>query len=153
MDLVQSACREVLADLSRCDARDEAGFRHWLYRAAERKIVDRARYHARGKRDAARQVAWPEGATAEVEALRQGYSGFWTPSREAVVAEELVRLEQALQSLPDDQREVIVLARIVGLPRAEIARRQGRSEGATRVLLHRALARLAREMGAAEDGE
>jgi DNA-directed RNA polymerase specialized sigma24 family protein len=38
---------------------------------------------------------------------------------------------------------VISLARIVGLSHAEIAKEMGRSEGAVRTLLSRALARLA----------
>ena len=37
-DLVQSACREVLADLSSFEYRGEATFRCWLYRCAERDI-------------------------------------------------------------------------------------------------------------------
>jgi len=38
---------------------------------------------------------------------------------------------------------VITLAHLVGLARAEIAQQMGKSEGAVRVLLHRALARMA----------
>ena len=50
-------------------------------------------------------------------------------------------------ALPDEYRQVILLARIVGLSHADLAREMGRSETAVRTLLHRALARLAREMG------
>lgn len=42
------------------------------------------------------------------------------------------------------------LAHVVGLSRAEIAERLGKSEGAVRVLLHRALARLADVLADAE---
>ena len=45
--------------------------------------------------------------------------------------------------LPDDQREVILLARVVGLPHAIVAQEMGRTPAATRTLLSRALARLA----------
>ena len=64
--------------------------------------------------------------------------------------EELARLEAALTRLSGEHREVIVLARIVGLSPAQIGAQLGKSEGATRILLHRALARLARELGRAE---
>jgi DNA-directed RNA polymerase specialized sigma24 family protein len=70
-DLVQSACREVLQDLSACSSLDEAGFRRWLYLAAERKILDRARYHAREKRGAGRDAH--ALSDVEVQALSQGY--------------------------------------------------------------------------------
>lgn len=57
--------------------------------------------------------------------------------------EELAALEKALGELPEDYREVILLARVMGLDHASVAAQMGRSETATRSLLHRALARLA----------
>ena len=48
---------------------------------------------------------------------------------------------------------MILLARVEGLSRAEVAARMERSEGSVRMLLHRALAALAVELGgAAGDG-
>ena len=76
-----------------------------------------------------------------------GYSGLCTPSRDAAAREELARAEAALARLSEEHREVIVLARIVGLSHAQIAEKLGTTEVATRSLLHRALARLAVEMG------
>jgi RNA polymerase sigma-70 factor (ECF subfamily) len=144
LDLVQSACYEALKAMPNEGVGDEAGFKHWFYLAAERKIVDRARYHAAQKRSPSRET--PLGSEIDLierGLIERGYSGFWTPSRQAAAREEIEQMEAALRRLPDDQREVIVLARIVGLPHAEIGERLGRSEGAVRVLLHRALARLA----------
>lgn len=138
-DLVQSACYEVLKAMPKEDVGDEAAFKHWLYLAAERKIVDRARHHAAAKRSPSRETRL--GSDAEL--LERGYSGFWTPSRHAAAREEIERMEAALRRLPDDARETIVLARIVGLSCAEIGAKTGRTEGAVRVLLHRSLARLA----------
>ena len=56
--------------------------------------------------------------------------------------EDLERIERAFAELPEDYREVILLSRLVGLSHREIAEDWGRKEGAIRVLLHRALARL-----------
>ena len=39
-DLVQSVCREVLGRLDRFQHGGEAGFRHWLYATALRKVRD-----------------------------------------------------------------------------------------------------------------
>ncbi len=150
LDIVQSACREILQDIDRVAVDDEEHFRHWLFLAVERKILDRARYWNRQKREAAREVAWPRGGTGtdrEMDLALTGCGGIFTPSREAAAHEELERLQGAFAELADDHREVILLARVVGLPHAEIAERMDRSEGAVRVLLHRALARLATVLG------
>jgi RNA polymerase sigma-70 factor (ECF subfamily) len=147
-DLVQSACREVLRDIGRHEFKDEAGFRQWLYTAAERKILDRARYHARPQRDAARRVAMTDDVSrAEAETLRSAYERIQTPSEAAGLREDWRAVESALEKLPDDYREVIVLAYLVGISHDEIACKLGRTPGATRVLLHRAVARLANLLG------
>jgi len=145
-DLVQSACREVLEDLSACSSLDENGFRRWLYLAAERKILDRARYHARQKRGAGREACTL--SEIEVQALSQGYGDLVSPSRVAIAHEEIERLEAALARLSEPDRRVIVLSRIVGLPHAELARGMGTSEVNSRGALRRALARLSIELGA-----
>lgn len=144
LDLAQSACREMLRDIPTEGYRDEAGFRHWLFLAAERKILDRARWHGRGKRAEGEALTY---SAAEVDLLARGYGGLATPSGVAIAREELERLEAAMSQLPEEQRQVIVLARVVGLSHAEIAKATGKSEVALRSLLHRALARLSAQLG------
>jgi RNA polymerase sigma-70 factor (ECF subfamily) len=147
-DLVQSVCREVLAELPRFEVRAGGGFREWLQRMAENKIRDRRRYWRRDKRDAEREIALDasrarNGARAAGTQTSAELAHLMTPSRQAVGREELARLERAFCELPDDYREVIVLARLRGWSHAEIAEKLGRTELATRTLLSRALARLA----------
>lgn len=150
LDLVQSACREVLEDIQVRDFGDESGFKRWLYRAAENKIRDKARYHGRERRDAARVRSLDVARDDELATYRRGVAAFFTPSREAMAREELATLERALAELPEDYRQVILLTRVMNLGHATVAEQMGRSETATRSLLHRALARLARLM--AEQG-
>lgn len=148
-DLVQSVCREVLAEPS--PPRAGQGFREWLHRAAENKIKDRWRYWKRERRDPAREAALhPEGPVdrsrtggSDAARLPDSLADLITPSRAAAGREDLVRLEHAFRGLPPDYREVIVLARLRGMPHATIAAKLGRTELATRTLLSRALARLA----------
>lgn len=68
------------------------------------------------------------------------------------VAGELVelrgRLRRALDSLPEAQRQVVVLKDIYDWSHAEIAESMGISVSATKVRLHRARARLARYLEA-----
>jgi RNA polymerase sigma-70 factor (ECF subfamily) len=55
-------------------------------------------------------------------------------------------LESALSTLPDDQRNVVVLRHLVGLTPGEIADRMGRSEASIHGLHHRARLSLRREL-------
>ena len=60
--------------------------------------------------------------------------------------DRLELLGQALERLPDDYREVILLTKIEGLPAKEVGVRMERSENAVNLLLSRALKRLAEEL-------
>ncbi len=60
-----------------------------------------------------------------------------------MLRETIDLIERAFEELPDDHRQVILLARLVGLSRKEIADEMGRSEVAVRNLLSRALSQLA----------
>ena len=74
-----------------------------------------------------------------------------SPSRVAIAREDVSLLESVFDQLSDEHREVITLHRLVGLDHDEIGRRMGRTAAASRVLLHRALARLGRLMATARD--
>ena len=143
-DLVQSTCREVLEHIDRFQYRGEAGFKNWLYTTAMRKIVNRHEFYTAQKRDAGREVPLEvrTGSSSDVN-LGDCYRTFATPSRAVSVKEALELTEKAFDQLPEHYREVIILARLVGMSRAEIAERTGRTEGAVRTLLSRALATLA----------
>ena len=56
--------------------------------------------------------------------------------------EELEEVLAGVAKLPDDRREVLILRFALGMDNREIARALGRSEGATKVLIHRAIRQL-----------
>lgn len=60
--------------------------------------------------------------------------------------DRLLLLDEALQRLTDDHREVILLMKIEGLSAREVGERMERSENAVHLLLSRALKRLAEEL-------
>lgn len=136
-DLVQSVCREMLEDMPVLEYRGMAAFKKWLYLNALRKIYDRNEFYQRQRRDVGRERL----LATDAEQL-SAFASLITPSRVAMNHEEVDRFETAFAQLSDEQREVITLARIIGLPHDEIAVEMGRTPVATRVLLHRALARL-----------
>jgi RNA polymerase sigma-70 factor (ECF subfamily) len=148
-DLVQSVCREVLEHEERFQHPNEGAFKQWLFTTARRKIINRRDYYLAEKRDVLRDVP-AEGAGES--ALFACYKTFSTPSAHAGVREELERVELAFEQLSAEQREVILAAHVSGMSRAQIALQMGKSEGAVRVLLHRALARLSGLLGERDGG-
>ena len=144
-DIAQSVCREVLQDVGRVTYDSEAAFKHWLYTAALRVIRNRAKFWRREKRDVDRErrAGSQAGAIADHDDLLRCYRGVATPSMRLQSVEEIRRIERAFDRLTEDHREVITLSRMLGLSHAEVAERMGRTEQATRALLHRALGTLA----------
>jgi RNA polymerase sigma-70 factor (ECF subfamily) len=67
-----------------------------------------------------------------------------SPSQGAVRAEELLRLAAALTRLSEDQRQVVELHHLKGLPVAEVAEQMGRTPAAVVGLLFRGLKKLRR---------
>jgi RNA polymerase sigma-70 factor (ECF subfamily) len=124
-DLAQSVCREVLADLPELDFRREDQFRAYLFLQARRKVLDRARYYRVDVRDPNRRQEFVGGADPAANA----------PSPSLLA-------EQAIQELPENQREAVLLSRVAGMSYAEIAELKGQSESAIRGLVARALSRL-----------
>src|SRR5262249_10200226 len=70
-----------------------------------------------------------------------------TPSQRAVRREQAVLLADALERLPADYREVIVLRHLQELSFAEVAARMDRSEDAVKKLWTRALTKLRGSLG------
>jgi RNA polymerase sigma-70 factor (ECF subfamily) len=56
--------------------------------------------------------------------------------------DELGRVLAGVQRLPDDRREALIMRFALGMDNREIARAMGRSDGATKVLIHRAIKQL-----------
>lgn len=136
-DLVQSTCRELLQAGPDFTWQGEARFRSWLFTAARNKIRMRLRHQRTLKRQHVRD------ADADVDRLVDPVAAAHSPSREAIGHEANQTMQRALDSLLPDQREVIALARLAGLPIPEVARLMERSENAVRTLLSRSLVALA----------
>ena len=56
--------------------------------------------------------------------------------------ERLKSILDGVQQLPDDRREALIMRFALGMDNREIARALGRTDGATKVLLHRAIRQL-----------
>jgi RNA polymerase sigma-70 factor, ECF subfamily len=67
--------------------------------------------------------------------------------------EDLNQILVAVQQLPDDRREALIMRFALGMDNREIARALGRTDGATKVLLHRAIRQLEELVKAKEGGD
>jgi RNA polymerase sigma-70 factor (ECF subfamily) len=56
--------------------------------------------------------------------------------------DELARILEGVKELPEDRREALIMRFALGMDNREIARALGRTEGATKVLIHRAIKQL-----------
>jgi len=143
-DIVQSICREVFQRLAtdRFEYHGEREFKQWLYGAALLKLAERARHWRAERRDAARELAPGSACDSGLPAAREPTASA-TPSASAIRHEDAQRVRAAITGLPEPYRGIVELAYIEGLSHKEIATRLSISETNSRVLLSRAVARLA----------
>ena len=114
----------------------ESSFRVWLFQIARNALSNerrRARRHPASPID----LALEQPASDDVQAT----------------AGRRIELEQAwavIEQLPVDRRRALVLRFVNEMSTREIADVLGKSEGATRVLIHRSLQAVARQLGRME---
>jgi RNA polymerase sigma factor (sigma-70 family) len=146
-DLVQSVCREVLQNSDKFEYQGEAAFRSWLYQAALRKLIDRHRYYTAEKREAGREAPIDGGERLSSEAasvLAASLAG--SPSGEAIMNEEVLRLERGFAALAEADRRIIHMVYVRGMSHSAVARELDCSEVVSRKQLSRALARLSKRI-------
>ena len=130
-DLTQAIFVKVLEALPRYESRG-VPFGGWLFRLARNTVID----FVRTRRD---------HTALEVAAGRPG--GDAGPADVAAAREAIEALRVALDSLTDEQRDVIALRFFAGLSAREAAQAMGKQEGTIRGLQFRALAALRRALG------
>jgi RNA polymerase sigma-70 factor, ECF subfamily len=102
--------------------------RPWLIRIAHNLAANHYRDRARRPASSIEDTAEP-AASHTTEELVEG-------------RDELSRVLDGVDRLPDDRREALIMRFALGMDNREIARAMGRSEGATKVLIHRAIKQL-----------
>lgn len=142
-DVVQSVMRELLTDLDKMPIDGERGLYGWALLTARRKIIDKARSLPRRPGVAApEQPSWSRFDREVADA----YSCLPSPEAHAMAAETQLRVELALRALPERMQRIVVMAKMMDLTHEQCGRELGISAGASRILLLRALTRLAKEL-------
>jgi len=116
---------------------DGRPLRPWLIRIAHNLALNYYRDRSR-RPQTSLESADPIATRHGTEAIAEG-------------REELREVMANLDHLPDDRRDALIMRFALGMDNREIARALGRTDGATKVLIHRAIKQLQEEMGS--DGE
>ncbi len=145
MDLVQDTLIHAFGGLDSFTYRNEGDFVRWLSKIAENSLRDNVdRLHA-GKRDIRKEVPLgnPRPTTTGGFVGTPGPIEATTPSVIMSKKEDLDKLEKSMDKLRPEYREVILLAKIEGLSYSQIGDRLGKSTGAVKMLVSRAIVALA----------
>src|SRR5919206_239319 len=102
--------------------------RPWLIRIAHNLAANLYRDRARRPQSPLEESA-PVRTTHTTEGLVQD-------------RDDLARILEGVRQLPDDRREALIMRFALGMDNREIARALGRTDGATKVLIHRAIRQL-----------
>ena len=148
-DILQEVSIEAVRALSSIDLSDRDPF-SWLCQLAERRIIDaHRRFFEAQKRDAGREASLgtPGGDSKQAAIVDLLVASMTTASQAFSRNLREVKLMEALQKLPEDQREALRLRYVEGMPSKEIAERLGKSDGAIRVMLTRSLGKLQELLG------
>jgi RNA polymerase sigma-70 factor (ECF subfamily) len=131
-DVAQEVCLAVLTALPgyRVQGRPFLAF---VYGIASHKVIDAHRAATRNKSE----------PVADIPDAVESADG---PEQRALRIELSSEMGKLLDTLPDKQREILVLRVVVGLSAEETAEAVGSTPGAVRVAQHRALARLRKSM-------
>jgi RNA polymerase sigma-70 factor (ECF subfamily) len=144
-DVVQEALAEAARRLEEYLRRPPLPFYPWLRQIALDRLLDLRRLHLRSrKRSVALEepgvIGLPDESAAELAARLIDLAS--SPSRHLLRQELRERVRAALGRLPPGDREVLVLRHLEQMPVRDVAAVLGAGEGAVRMRLVRALARL-----------
>jgi len=117
------------------DGEGASTFRVWLFQIARNTVAER-------RRTRRRHPETPLDDLPDADAVAPG-----DLAAEVVIRDEAATAMRAVDRLAGDRRRAVVLRFVHEMTTAEIAGVLGRSEGAVRVLIHRALRSVARDLG------
>ena len=146
-DLVQQTLLDAHRDFDCLQGKSEQELLAWLRQILVHNLAHFHRsYRATAKRDLKREVPLP-GATSTSDGGADIAGQTPTPSQEVVAREEADGVEQALERLPEEYRQVLILRHKEQRTFEEIGQLMGRSTSGARTLWLRAVELLDQELG------
>lgn len=147
-DLVQQAMLQAVQGLDGFRGQTEEEFRAWLRQILARHLCHLDRDLHRDKRDIRREQSMEQKLAASSIRLQGLLAGDGpTPSQNVMLGENVLRLAEAVERLPESQRDAIRLHYLEGMKLSEVAEQLGKSPGAIAGLLHRGMKTLRSQLG------
>ncbi len=143
-DMAQEACLAATANIANFRGKSAEEFAGWLRGVLTNVIAMQVRHYlGTKKRDARLEQALVERLSNASGFLQSGLAGDVTsPSQHFARNEAFLQLAEALEDLPEDYRQVIVLRHVDALPFSEVSKLMGRSIDSVEKLWVRALGKL-----------
>lgn len=145
-DVVQEAFLASLKNIQHFEHASEGAFMNWLAKIVENRIRDQKDFFRAGRRDVRKEgpleAARSDDSAAPLDIPDR--AGAPSPSHFLSLSEDLARLEQAMDRLTPEARELVVSVKIEGRTYQEIAAEQGKTPDAVRMQVNRAVAALAK---------
>ena len=143
-DLVQETLMQAHRDFEQFRGTSEREFVQWLRKIMAYKVANVVRrYYETKRRDVRLERALEDELNQSSRFLGEKLTASGTsPSQQAIRREQEVLLADAIEQLPNDYREVMILHHLEGMSMQDIARQMGRSLDSIRGLWARALTRL-----------
>jgi RNA polymerase sigma-70 factor (ECF subfamily) len=150
-DIVQQTLLEAHQKQHQFHGQTDAEQAAWLRQVLAHNLADALRAFGQARRDVKRERSLEEALQASSACLENWLAApDSSPSEQAERHERAVHLAMAMGSLPEAQREALVLQYWHGCSIAEIGRQLDRTPGAVAGLLKRGLSKLRRQL---QEGE
>ena len=146
-DMVQQAMLQAVQGLGGFRGSTEAEFRGWLRQILARHLCHLDRDMHRDKRDIRREQSMEQKlaqSSLRLEGLLAGEGP--SPSQNVALGENVLKMAEAVERLPETQREAIRLHYLEGMKLSEVAEALEKSTGAVAGLLHRGMKTLRHQL-------
>ncbi|QDV25545.1 sigma-70 family RNA polymerase sigma factor [Aureliella helgolandensis] len=147
-DLAQEVCLAAHDGIQQFQGSTTAEFAAWLRSILTNVLANQVRrYLGTQKRDVRLEQALDQRLADASGFLQSGLAGDVTsPSQQFAKNEAFLELAEALEELPEDYRQVIVLRHVDAMPFTEVSRVMGRSVDSVEKLWVRALGKLRQKL-------
>ncbi len=148
-DLIQEVSTAALTGLPTAPL-DQYEPMQWIQQIARRRVVDAHRFHFDAqRRDVSRQqsIHAQQSGNAESQGIEALLAASMTSPSAAVSRDiRMVRMNEAVDGLSDEQKAAVRMRYAEGLPTKEIAQKLGKTDVAIRVLLSRSMRLLEKKL-------
>ncbi|MFO1041698.1 MAG: sigma-70 family RNA polymerase sigma factor [Planctomycetaceae bacterium] len=141
-DLVQQTMLDAHRDFHRFRGESDQEWLAWLRQILNHNACDAARHYGTADKRAVRHEVSLAGNSTDSTPGWDLPSPDQSPSQLAIHNESELRLAEAIDQLPEDYREVIILRNLQRLPFDAVAEQMGRTRPAAQMLWARALEKL-----------